>query len=49
MLSSDEELKPYECDGLAAYRVVPLLVVLPGSVEEVQAVLRICMPKAWPW
>ena len=42
VLSSDEELKPYECDGLAAYRVVPLLVVLPGSVEEVQAVLRIC-------
>ena len=42
VLSSDEELKPYECDGLAAYRVVPLLVVLPGSVEEVQEVLRIC-------
>ena len=42
VLSSDEELKPYECDGIAAYRVVPLLVVLPGSVEEVQAVLRIC-------
>ena len=42
VFSSDEELKPYECDGLAAYRVVPLLVVLPGSVEEVQEVLRIC-------
>jgi glycolate oxidase len=42
VLSSPEELKPYECDGLAAYRVVPLLVVLPGSTEEVQAVLRIC-------
>lgn len=42
VLSSAEELKPYECDGLAAYRVVPLLVVLPGSIEEVQAVLRVC-------
>ncbi|MCB1818802.1 MAG: FAD-binding protein, partial [Gammaproteobacteria bacterium] len=42
VLSSNEELAPYECDGLAAYRVVPLLVVLPGSVEEVQEVLRIC-------
>ncbi len=42
VLSAKEELTPYECDGLAAYRVVPLLVVLPGSIEEVQAVLRIC-------
>ena len=42
VLSTSAELAPYECDGLAAYRVVPLLVVLPGSVEEVQAVLRIC-------
>ncbi|MCB1774201.1 MAG: FAD-binding protein [Gammaproteobacteria bacterium] len=42
VLSSDEELKPYECDGLSAYQVVPLLVVLPGSIEEVQAALRIC-------
>jgi len=42
VLSSAEELRPYECDGLAAYRVVPLLVVLPGSVDEIQATLRIC-------
>jgi len=42
VLSSVEELAPYECDGLAAYRVVPLLVVLPGSVEEVQAALKVC-------
>ena len=42
VLSATEELKPYECDGLAAYQVVPLLVVLPGSVEEVQAVLKVC-------
>jgi glycolate oxidase len=42
VLSSPSELKPYECDGLAAYRVVPLLVVLPGSIAEVQAVMRLC-------
>jgi glycolate oxidase len=42
VLSTPEELTPYECDGLAAYRVVPLIVVLPGSAEEVQAVMRIC-------
>jgi len=42
VLSSEDELRPYECDGLAAYRVVPLVVVIPGSVEEVQAVCRVC-------
>ena len=42
VLSTQQELKPYECDGLSAYRVVPLLVVLPASVEEVQAALKIC-------
>lgn len=37
-----EDLRPYECDGLSAYRRVPLLVVLPETVEQVQAVLRVC-------
>jgi glycolate oxidase len=35
-------LKPYETDGLSAYRQVPLAVVLPSSTEEVAAVLRYC-------
>src|SRR4051812_42009785 len=37
-----EQLRTYECDGLTGARVVPALVALPGSVEEVQAVVRIC-------
>ncbi len=48
VLSTPEELTPYECDGLAAYRAVPLLVVLPGSAEEVQAVMRICSAEHVP-
>jgi glycolate oxidase len=32
-------LKPYETDGLAAYRQVPLAVVLPETTEQVAAVL----------
>ena len=36
------ETRAYECDGLSAYRCPPLLAVLPGSTEEVSAVLRIC-------
>jgi glycolate oxidase len=35
-------LKPYETDGLAAYRQVPLAVVLPETTEQVAAVLALC-------
>ena len=37
-----EDLRPYECDGLAAYRQVPLVVTLPTTEEQVVAVLRAC-------
>jgi glycolate oxidase len=35
-------LKPYETDGLAAYRQVPLAVVLPNTTDQVAAILRFC-------
>jgi glycolate oxidase len=35
-------LKPYETDGLSAYRQPPLAVVLPRTTDEVAAVLRYC-------
>ncbi|HEY2132911.1 MAG TPA: FAD-linked oxidase C-terminal domain-containing protein [Acetobacteraceae bacterium] len=35
-------LKPYETDGLAAYRQPPLAVVLPETTEQVAAVMRFC-------
>jgi glycolate oxidase len=35
-------LKPYETDGLSAYRQMPLAVVLPRTTEEVAAVLAFC-------
>lgn len=42
LLSETEELRPYECDGLSAYRSLPLAVTLPRTVEQVQAILRLC-------
>ena len=48
VLSAPEELRPYECDGLSAYCVVPLLVVLPADAAEVQDVLRICHAQQVP-
>ncbi|HEY2276019.1 MAG TPA: FAD-binding protein, partial [Steroidobacteraceae bacterium] len=42
LLSRDEELRPYECDGLAAYRQQPMLVALPRTESQVCAVVRTC-------
>src|SRR5438067_2827855 len=44
-----EQLRTYECDGLTGHRVVPALVALPGSVEEVQAVVRLCDEERIPF
>ncbi len=40
ILSSQEDLKPYESDGLTVFKKTPLLVVLPESIEQVQAIMR---------
>ena len=42
LLWQDEDTTPYECDGLTAYRQRPLVVALPETYEQVQAVLRSC-------
>ena len=48
VLTDYEALKPFECDGLTAYRQVPMAVVLPGTIEEVQNVVRICAQHSVP-
>ncbi len=42
VLEQEEACRPYECDGLSAYRQLPYVVVLPNTVDEVRAVLRLC-------
>ena len=42
LLWTAEDTTPYECDGLTAYRERPLVVALPETEEQVQAVLRAC-------
>ena len=39
---AQEDTRPYESDGLSAYRQLPMVVALPANEEEVAAVLRIC-------
>jgi len=45
VLSEPEELKPYETDGLTAYRQTPMLVVLPETTQEVSKILSYCNKK----
>ncbi|MES2977875.1 MAG: FAD-linked oxidase C-terminal domain-containing protein [Pseudomonadota bacterium] len=42
LLWNREDTTPYECDGLTAYRQRPLVVALPETYGQVQAVLRTC-------
>ncbi|MES2414163.1 MAG: FAD-linked oxidase C-terminal domain-containing protein [Pseudomonadota bacterium] len=42
LLWNNEDTTPYECDGLTAYRQRPLVVALPETYAQVQAVLRTC-------
>jgi glycolate oxidase len=42
VVTEPEQLRVYECDGLTGHRAIPELVALPGSTEEVQAVVRAC-------
>ena len=48
VLHEEEALRPYECDGLTAYRQLPWVVALPDTVEQVQRILRICSRRAIP-
>ena len=48
LLYQSEDTTPYECDGLTAYRQRPLLVCLPETYAQVQAVLKACHAIAAP-
>ena len=43
------QLRVYECDGLKNQRAVPGAVVLPGSTDEVAAVVRLCHERGVPF
>lgn len=42
ILTAPEQLKAYECDAFTTMRQMPLLTVLPDSIEQVQHVMRCC-------
>src|SRR5215510_7699447 len=48
ILFDHEDVKPYECDGLSAYRQVPMAVALPETEDQVCRILRACHELAVP-
>jgi glycolate oxidase len=49
VITDRQRLRTYECDGLAQYRVVPGLVVLPESAEQIAGVVRACAAAGVPF
>jgi glycolate oxidase len=48
VLTEREDLKPYECDGLSAYRETPLAAVLPSDEAQVAAILKVARETKTP-
>ena len=48
VLFAQEDVKPYECDGLTAYRQVPMVVALPETEEQVCRILKECHARKVP-
>ena len=48
VLWQEEDTRPYECDGLTAYRRLPMVVALPETEEQVQRVLKTCFSMKIP-
>jgi len=48
VIEEEAETRAYECDALAAYRCLPLAVILPRTTAEVSAALRVCWEEGVP-
>ena len=42
VLFETEDVRPYECDGLSAFRQLPMVVALPENEAQVQKILQLC-------
>jgi glycolate oxidase len=48
VLFEEEDTRPYECDGLTAYRQLPMVVALPETEDQVQRILKTCSAMGVP-
>lgn len=42
VIDDEADLRAFECDGLSAYRQLPMIAVLPESVAEIAEILKFC-------
>jgi len=42
VIAAEQAMRPYESDGLTAYRQLPMVVVLPDTTAQVAAILGFC-------
>ena len=49
LITKEEELRVYECDGLTNFRVMPQAVVLPTTAKQVQEIVRVCHREKIPF
>ncbi len=49
VITDHAQLRTYECDGLAHYKVTPGLVVIPETSEQLAAVIRACADHRLPY
>lgn len=48
LLVDEESLRPYECDGLSAYKQLPLAVVMPNTNDEIIKIIKCCQKFSIP-
>jgi len=48
LVTDVETLRPYECDGLSAYRELPVAVAIPSEISQISAILKFCMSHEIP-
>jgi len=49
LITDRHELRTYECDGLAQYKVIPALVALPRTTAEVALTVQACAEAGVPF
>src|SRR5690348_13604936 len=49
VITDPVRLRTYECDGLTHHRATPGIVVLPGTAEQIAAIVKICAETGVPY
>ncbi|MEP6390751.1 MAG: FAD-linked oxidase C-terminal domain-containing protein [Halioglobus sp.] len=48
IITEEESLRPFECDGLTLYKEMPWIVLLPQNTDQVQRIVQLCYAQSVP-